>query len=221
MFYTVNSALAIRIPHQFLEIPTMEMHNPKFIPQKRVVTKSLVHWNYFLSLESDFVNFSRYLEFSSNNFTAHSIEAGRLLMAATQECDVLLKQICTTDVGTEMGYRQNISGQFPQFASHQVVIPRFNLSFQPFDSWKLTPAETPKWWTANNKFKHQRHDFFEHASLENALNAISALLLCNIYLYHKEQRLKEIQPNPQLLIAEGLMRSMEPTEVGFAPNFEI
>lgn len=199
----------------------MQIHGPEFLPRKRVVTKPLVHWNYFLSLESDFVNFSRYLEFCPSNFAAHSIEAGRLLMAATQECDVLLKQICDTGVENEEGYRRDIPVQFPQLASHRVVIPRFNLSFQPFSSWASTPAQTPDWWTANNKFKHQRHDLFERASLKNSLNAISALLLCNIYLYHKEQRLTEIQPTPQLLVAEGLMRSVEPTEVGLAPNFKI
>ena len=199
----------------------MKLHGPEFLPRKRVVTKPLVHWNYFLSLESDFVNFSRYLEFCSNNFAAHSIEAGRLLMAASQECDVLLKQICAAGVEKEDGYRQYIPSQFPQFALHRVEIPRFNLGFQPFASWVSTPAQTPGWWTANNKFKHQRHDLFERASLENALNAISALLLCNIYLYHKEQRLMESQPIPQLLVAEGLMHSVEPTEVGLAPNFKI
>ncbi len=199
----------------------MQIHSPQFLPKKRIVTKPLVHWNYFLALESDYVNFSRYLEFCSDNYDAYSIEAGRLLMAASQECDVLLKQICGGGIEKEDGYRKEVPTLFPDFSQHKVTIPRFNLSFQPFLSWTSMPAQTPHWWTANNKFKHERHDLFERASLKNSLNAISALLLCNVYLYHKENRLSEIQPTPQLLVAEGLMRSVEPTETGMAPNYKI
>lgn len=198
-----------------------KIHGAQFLTRKRLVTKPLVHWNYFLSVENDFANLSRYIEFSQGNFNAYSIETGRLLMAATQECDVLLKQICTNGVEKEDGYRKEIPNLFPQFSSHIVSVPRFNLNFQPFGSWASASAKTPEWWTANNKFKHQRHDFFGRATLESALNAISALLLCNIYFYHKVQQLKEIQPVPQLLVAEGLMSSVEPTEVGLVPNYRI
>jgi hypothetical protein len=199
----------------------MDVHGPKLLPKNRIVSKSLVHWNYFLSLESDFVNFSRYIEFCSENYEAYSIEAGRLIMAATQECDVLLKQLCVNGASSEGDYRIEIPSLYQNFTSHRVSIPSFNISFTPFQSWANSPSETPKWWTANNKFKHQRHEKFELASLENALNAISALLLCNIYFYHKENQLHEIQPTPQLLVADGLLKSLELTANGVAPNYKI
>jgi hypothetical protein len=199
----------------------MQIGAPEFYPKLRIVTKPLIHWNYFLSLENDYVVLSKYLEFCPGNFNAYSIETGRLLMTATQECDVLFKQICTNGAEKENGYRQEIPSAFPDFPSHRVIIPRFNLSFQPFQSWANASAQTPIWWTANNKFKHKRHESYELASLENSLNAISALLLCNIYFYHKEGRLKEIQPIPQLLIAEDILCTLEPTKVGMAPNFRM
>ncbi|TMP33446.1 hypothetical protein CWB98_19990 [Pseudoalteromonas rubra] len=174
-----------------------------------------------MSLENDYVNFSRYLEFCTNNYGAYSIEAGRLLMAATQECDVLLKQLSSSGSSNEGGYRNEIPSLFSGFTSHRVAIPRFNLKFQPFQSWDGPSPQTPDWWTANNKFKHQRHELFEQASLKNALNAISALLLCNIYFYHNEEQLNEIQPTSQLLVAEGLMASLEPTQTGLAPNYRV
>ncbi|WP_139044318.1 hypothetical protein [Marinobacterium stanieri] len=199
----------------------IRIHGPVFLPKTRTVTKSLVHWNYFLSLENDYINFSRFLEFCSDNYDAYSIETGRLLMAATQECDVLLKQLSSNGSSNESGYRSEIPSLFSNFTSNKVVIPRFNLEFQPFESWgKATPI-TPEWWTANNKFKHQRHERFNLASLKNALNAVSALLLCNIYFYHKNSQLNEIQPTSQLFIAEGLMASLEPTQTGLAPNYRV
>lgn len=199
----------------------MKIHGPEFLPKTRTVTKPLVHWNYFLSLEADYINFSRYIEFCSNNYNAYSIEAGRLLMAATQECDVLLKQLCTNGSTNENGYRNEIPSLLPNLSSHRVLIPRFNLEFQPFNSWGSSAKSTPEWWTANNKFKHQRHQLFDQASLKNALNAISALLLCNIYFYQKEAQLNEIQPTTQLFVAEDLMASLEPTQTGLAPNYKV
>lgn len=191
----------------------------KHSPSKRNVTSSLVHWNYFLALESDVVNLSKYIEFCPRNYSTYSIELARLLMAATQECDVLLKQICSDGSGNEQAYRVSMTQNYLNFSSHSIEIPRFNLQFCPFSDWNA--GNTPVWWTANNKVKHERHNRFEQASLVNTLNAVSALLLCNIYFHHKEGRLSEIQPIPQLFSATELMAFVEFTTVGIAPWYKL
>jgi hypothetical protein len=38
----------------------------------------LLHWNYFVALDSDLDEVSRYIEFAAENFTAYSIELAHL-----------------------------------------------------------------------------------------------------------------------------------------------
>ena len=154
----------------------------KHSPTRRTQTSSLVHWNYFLSIEKDVLELSRFIEFSGSNLNTYSTEIARILMSATQECDVLLKQVCLNSHSNEQGYRADIPQQHPLFCDQKVLLPRYDLSFTPFTEWKQ--GKTPSWWTANNKVKHERHNKFEMASLENMLNSVSALLLSNIYYYH-------------------------------------
>ena len=51
----------------------------------------LVHWNYFLAFDSDAEKLSRYIEFTTDNFEAYSIELVRLLLSAASEVDVVAK----------------------------------------------------------------------------------------------------------------------------------
>lgn len=90
----------------------------------------------------------------------------------------------------------------------------YDITCDPFEYWKKN--ETPTWWTANNKIKHERDKKFAMASLENALEAISALLLINIYFYLEvESKINgEIYPNPRLLYPENMVTGVSPTSIG-------
>jgi hypothetical protein len=54
----------------------------------------LNHWNYFLPLESDLKNISRYIEIHPKNFKTFSIGLTQLFLATCSEIDVILKEIC-------------------------------------------------------------------------------------------------------------------------------
>ena len=56
--------------------------------------QSLLHWSYFLALEADIEKLSRYIEFTTDNFGAYSIEMAHILLAASSEVDVVAKQLC-------------------------------------------------------------------------------------------------------------------------------
>ena len=55
---------------------------------------SNIHWNYFLALEQDFGVMTRYIEPCEDNENTYSIELSRIIMASTQEADVVLKSLC-------------------------------------------------------------------------------------------------------------------------------
>jgi hypothetical protein len=57
-------------------------------------TKGKVHWNYFLALERDLEDVSRYVEFADPNMAVYSIELAHLLFAAASEVDVVTQLLC-------------------------------------------------------------------------------------------------------------------------------
>ena len=52
------------------------------------------HWNYFLAIEKDLEKLSRYIEFSNDNLGTYSIELSHILLSASSEIDVMMKQLC-------------------------------------------------------------------------------------------------------------------------------
>ena len=148
--------------------------------------KSLLHWNYFLALESDLENLSRYIEFSQSNFSVYSIELAHLLIASSSEVDVLAKAICEyVDPKTKAknidDYRTIITGHLPEFSQEKVFIPRYSIDFNPWSDW--VNGQNPTWWQGYNNVKHHRNVHFEDANLQHVLNSMGALLISAIYFY--------------------------------------
>lgn len=165
------------------------------------------HWDYFVALEEDVLKLARFIHFSEANFSTYSIELARLLMASTQEIDVLFKQICAKhgDPSTkEAGYRAFFSkGDYVKIRDIRILSHRYGLSFTPFAKWD---RETPEWWTANNKVKHERHTDFQKASLGNVFNSLSALLIVNMYFAHEMGTLPKDYIQLKLLRPDNLVR---------------
>jgi hypothetical protein len=161
------------------------------------------HWNYFLAIERDLVELSRYVEFDKKNFKCFSIEIARILLASGAEVDVVCKQICKTinphsTAANINQYRGEIKGAFPAIHKFEVLMPRFGLRLHPWDEWKMANG-VPYWWTAYNKIKHQRDTEFGRANLKNALNAVAGLFVMVLHLYRDSATAGGLVPSPQLL----------------------
>ena len=163
--------------------------------------QTLIHWNYFLAIEEDIQRLSRYVDFSSSNDNTFSIEIARILMAASAEVDVVLKQLCSalqpnSNAGSINQYHDLITPLVPGFKPFKVIIPTQGLELQPWISWgNNTP---PMWWTANNKVKHHRHENFQQATLKNCLNSVAALYISVLYLYAPQANAGELLQLPKL-----------------------
>ena len=144
------------------------------------------HWNYFVALERDFEVVSRYVEPCEQNEETFSIELGRLLMAATQEVDVVLQLLCKKLAPIENpssigAYHAVVDRELPDFKNDIVRLPRFGMESRLWVNWGQDSP--PFWWTANNKIKHSRSTHFDRATLKNTYNAISGLLLAITYMH--------------------------------------
>jgi len=174
-------------------------------------TTSLLHWNYFLALESDLGRLSRFVEFKSNNFKTYSIETAHLLLAASSEVDVIARQLCqrldsSTGASDIKEYRQVIRPAIPQIEKEIVVMPRHGLHLTPWQNWQND--STPDWWRAYNNVKHERDTHFEKGNLQNVLNAMAGLFLLILHFYRSKDSLV---PPPALFTPPRELASVSAT----------
>lgn len=166
--------------------------------------ESLLHWNYFLALESDLERLSRYVEFAKHNFHTYSIEIAHLLLATASEIDVVAKELCvrncpSSKVKNINDYYDVLKTAYPDITQMEVTIPRYGLTLTPWENWRNN--EPPQWWSDHNKVKHRRSDNFRAAHLQNVLNAMGALFIVIVLLYKGRTGVSWIAPVPVLLNA--------------------
>ncbi len=168
-------------------------------------TKSLLHWNYFLALDADVENLSRFVDFNPANYSAYSIEMAHLMLAAASEVDVVAKLLCNkirarAGAGTITQYRSIIKKAFPQFSGMKIVMPRYGLTLEPWICWKSN--RTPEWWKYYNKVKHERNTYFNQANLKHTLNSVAGLYVTLLHFYLEEANTGMLIPSPRLFRVE-------------------
>jgi hypothetical protein len=170
----------------------------------------LHYWQYFVALEADLAATARFVEPAQANMACYSIEFSRLLLGAGSEIDVLCKVLCQ-DYGLAVspvnmdGYRSAITGRFSCFTKLEVQIPRYTLVRLPWQQWDQ--GNNPVWWRAYNEVKHERHNRFANANLQNALDAVAGLFVLVSYVCQKELRARTAQPWPQMLTLDPSLSS--------------
>lgn len=144
---------------------------------------SNIHWPYYLAFECDVESLARYIEFKESNYCTHSIELARLLLAASSEADVLLKEVCKLIDPSQRPqnidqYKDIIRNDGGEWWNIRVESRRYGLQLNPWSNW--AGGDNPDWWWAYNKVKHERSNHFQQANLKNTLNSVAALLVLNI-----------------------------------------
>ncbi|WP_020146510.1 hypothetical protein [Thioalkalivibrio sp. ALJ15] len=172
-----------------------------------------LHWNYYIALEQDLAKLSRYIEFAEGNFSTYSIELAHLLLAASSEVDVVMKELCRIlspdDQRKNIGdYKRIVEKELPVLIDEKCYVHRFNLTLEPWSNW--SGSWHPAWWRSYNKVKHHRAEKYNEANLKNALNAMAGLHALVVHYYatylKDEQGVTDIrrvtdqlQPEPELI----------------------
>jgi len=140
-------------------------------------------WNYFLELEQDMKNTSRYIE-PEGQENVHSFEFAKLIVLSCTEVESVFKLLCS-EIDSSKGkgnisdYKATILGKYPKIVDATVSISRWGKDIKPFEDWssgKLT------WWDAYGSIKHNRGANFENATYLNSVYALSALYISILYL---------------------------------------
>ena len=169
--------------------------------------ESKLHWNYYLALERDMEEVSRYIEFSDANFSCYSIELAHIFFAAASEVDVVAKSLCkllepASPRDNIDHYRSLIPVRLPAFASENIYVPRYALTLDPWEGWRGN--KNPIWWRDYNRVKHQRNEHFQKANLKNALNALAALLVVTFYYYRQCMIENDVETPIEKDVTQGL-----------------
>ncbi len=161
----------------------------------------LNHWRYFLSLEREFCDALRYVEFTPKQQDVCSFEFARLLLLTCSELDVVFKVACdqvapTTDADSIGQYYACLNSKY-NLAAETVRIARYSEVITPFGNWdRDTP---PAWWTAQNKVKHRRHEHFDQATLRNTLLGLCGLFVANLLVLNECGLIDAVHEVPTLL----------------------
>ena len=157
------------------------------------------HWEYFLTLEKDFLKIERFVAFDLGdnilysdklcadygNSLCFSDEFVKQYQSVCSEIDVILKVICK-EINSKSkadrmdDYTPEILNIWPNIIKQKVSVK--DIELQPFINWSNTPYHSPEWWSSYNHVKHNRNSSYKEANLKNVLNSFAALYILEQYL---------------------------------------
>lgn len=155
--------------------------NGRYVKDPRYAIEPHMYVRAFLVLQKDFQELIDFIEPADTNLNTYSYRVHELLVRASIEVEANLKAILT-----ENGYshRDELKmtdykkvEQSHKLSSYAVKVPYWRGVKgvrRPFATW--SDGKALPWYTAYNTTKHDRHQRFEDATFEQALDAICGLL---------------------------------------------
>ena len=158
-------------------------------------------WYYFLSIERDFIRTIDFVELHPDNNKTFSNEYAKLLLLIGSEVDVVAKLLCNKVASGQKAanienYKAILTRRFVGIHSVEIKIPRYSTERRPWLMWDPSVGESPDWWGAYNRVKHQRDIHYAGASQNNTISALCGLFALLLYLHSEDDHL---QPYPELL----------------------
>lgn len=164
------------------------------------------YWNYYIELEDQLLATKKYVAFDDSNYKTFSVEYLKLLQATCSEIDVVGKIIAQY---SDESFNRNknksmqkwgllVQTTFPEienstvlFLNDKGITPWKNWAYETYNDkdnrlrYRLKKGKnTPVWWTAYNKVKHERTSPYKEgktnysqANLENLILAMAALYI--------------------------------------------
>lgn len=158
------------------------------------------YWNFFETLEDDFIETERYVSLDEDNFDTFSIEYNRLYQSVCSEIDVVAKYLCEllgdSKANNIVQYCATITTHCGKFTSEAVAVKQL-ITITPWDKWAVigkSQSDNPEWWTLYNKVKHNRQSlctdsnskwnnkpYHKCATQKNVLLSLAGLYILEFY----------------------------------------
>ncbi len=180
------------------------------------------YWSYFLVLENDFFETTRFVEMDQRNNNTFSLEYTKLLLSVGSEIDVICKELCknikpTASPNNIKEYMLIIKNKFPKISTTKVEINRYNIESIPWHNWENDIS--PDWWKSYNKVKHNRIINYNEANQKNVTESIAGLLVLLLYLYRFVNN-DEHKNGTKLFDAPGMGENIICRPSTLLPDFE-
>ena len=174
------------------------------------------YWQQYILLEKELLQTDKYVTISPDNYPTYSSAYGKLLLEIGSEIDIVSKTLCCflgdTNASIITEYANSITTQFPEFTSISVEVLNRSLIIQPWNNW--TSTNSPLWWQAHNKYKHDRlgswkgKDNYKWANLENTISSLAGLFQIEVYAFYElvknqNDSSKTPMPGSRLFILKG------------------
>ena len=149
------------------------MEQKEFFQRLLAISNSGINYSkdpYDIERFNDIFNITQ--EFINSNLTINNINFEKEKGYTTPEKWIQMKDISKT-----------ILKRFPHIYQARTEILQKQEYIYPFKVWESNEKDILPWWKEYDLIKHYRHQKFNHATLENALNSVAALIILNSYLY--------------------------------------
>jgi len=140
------------------------------------------HWNYFLTLEQDMSDTSKFVEHCEANYNTFSFEFFKIIQLSCAEIDSLLKELCklwepNSKAKCIKNYAKIIIPKYTKLNEFSTMMNYSGLPllFCPWQHW--TCEASPNWWRDYQHLKHNHTKNFDLATMKNAYYCLSALLI--------------------------------------------
>ena len=153
------------------------------------------HWFYYLNLEDEMLETSKYVQFNHKNLETNSYRFMEIIINAATEFETLLKALYgKNSVGNLL--QNHLYKEDYDFKTLDLSLIRFDLTIQPYETEIIpnkNPDEQPKtpiWWNSGyNDIKHDKMTVgLEHSTLHNSLKALASLYTLLIFIYRHKDR---------------------------------
>jgi len=188
-------------------------------------------WNNYKSIESNFLDFLEYVPYCESNIKMYSPKLAGLLLQIGGYVDSAFKEMAKyfvlrayikkkdgtakrAKVITDIVDAYSVYGTIYNLSSnngdHLIAKLDFgDKEMYPFKNFSSSNFDSPEWWDAYNKVKHEYSLHYKKASIDNVLNGLAGAFLLNAIHY----------PGIKLLWQLGYLTTGIKAEKGFAELF--
>ena len=147
-----------------------------------------IYWNYYLMLEKDFINITKYVKIKKRNYSTCSDEIIKLIEVIGSECDLILKKICGINLNSRSGKiteYSKILNTYPEIVNEKIEVKHTDIILEPFKGWNKRKPWQLFWWKTYNKIKHNREENYDKGKFFMLLNSLAALYFLEMYFCRK------------------------------------
>lgn len=174
--------------------------------QEENLHKTRMHWEYFMLLEKELEDITRFIAIHNSNMMCHSIVLAKFIISC---CTEIESSACVLASAIQSNGKKKallsscsipILDKYPHIQSFSCSLYGYTLLWTPWQNWPRN--KIPQWFEIYNGIKHHRIKNFEQANFHIALTSFCALYTINLFIE------SHVQQSSVLIIHDSIKPKM-------------